>query len=237
MDDTFWLASNREDMQKRVEMHWAWCQYNGIKMNIDKSTYTYVPRRGREKAEPPPPPQIGDKRAKVTHWDSYNKYLGIHLSPKGKTGHEQRRVEAKMLKILNQLEHKQLTVNEVKYVVNTVVGGVAQYTMRAIVLAPDMLKRIDTKIARVLKLKGKMGTTSNRNLLYYVFGDIINCVYYGQYSCALREYVCYALQLDSGALRCQLCALRDVSCVHYDMSVVHYEVSVVHYAVMHDTHK
>ena len=38
--------------------------------------------------------------------------------------------------------------------------------MRAMVLAPDMLKRIDTKIARVLKLKGKMGTTSNRNLLY-----------------------------------------------------------------------
>ena len=92
--------------------------------------------------------------------------MGIHVSPKGKTGHEQRRVEAKMLKVLNQLEHKQLTVNEVKYVVNTVVGGVAQYTMRAIVLAPDMLKRIDTKIARVLKLKGKLGATANRNLLY-----------------------------------------------------------------------
>ena len=56
MDDTFWLASNREDMQKRVEMHWVWCQYNGIKINIDKSTYTYVPSRGKEKADPPPPP-------------------------------------------------------------------------------------------------------------------------------------------------------------------------------------
>ena len=44
--------------------------------------------------------------------------------------------------------------------------------MRAMVLAPDMLKRIDTKIARVLKLKGKMGTTANRNLLYLGVKDM-----------------------------------------------------------------
>ena len=56
------------------------------------------------------------------------------MSPKGKTGHEQRRIENKIFNILNLLEQKSLTIDEAKYCVNTVVAGVAQYTMRAVVL-------------------------------------------------------------------------------------------------------
>ena len=65
MDDTFWLSNTREHMQQRVELHWAWCQYNGIKMNIEKSTYTFVPQKGKERAEPPPPPTIGGVKARI----------------------------------------------------------------------------------------------------------------------------------------------------------------------------
>ena len=63
------------------------CAYHGVKLNMDKSTYTFVPRRGQSK-EQPTPIEINGVSSKVGHLDGYFKYLGIYMSPLGVLKHE-----------------------------------------------------------------------------------------------------------------------------------------------------
>ena len=42
MDDAVWYSETEAEMRRRVEVHSRWCQYHGVKLNLDKSTCTHV---------------------------------------------------------------------------------------------------------------------------------------------------------------------------------------------------
>ena len=50
MDDAVWYSHDRAEMVQRVEVQAEFCKYHGIKLNMDKSTYTVV--KAKEEASP-----------------------------------------------------------------------------------------------------------------------------------------------------------------------------------------
>ena len=87
----------------------------------------------------------------------YFKYLGINMSPTGKVKHEMGRLEGKIMSIYDILDRKQLTPMEVRYVINTVIVGILQYSMQVVGLPRAFLRKIDARSARVMKLKTGIG--------------------------------------------------------------------------------
>jgi hypothetical protein len=139
-------------MVKRVEVQAEFCKYHGIKLNLDKSTYTVV--GGKGVAEPI---EINGKACRMGSTSGYFKYLGINMSPTGKVKHEIGRLEGKIMGIYDTLDRKQLTPMEVRYVISTVIVGILQYSMQVVGLPRAFFRKIDARSARVMKLKSGIG--------------------------------------------------------------------------------
>ena len=123
MDDAVWYSETEAEMRRRVEVHSRWCQYHGVKLNLDKSTYTHVPARGCRSKGQPAPPKIEGVAAKVGHLEGYFKYLGIYMSPLGSVKHEVGRLNKEIFDVYDAIERQRMTVEEARYVINTVIAG------------------------------------------------------------------------------------------------------------------
>jgi hypothetical protein len=166
MDDAVWYAEGAEEMQRRVEVQSVFCRYHGIKMNLDKSTYTHVPGRREKSKEAPPPPQIEGVAAKVGYVDSYYKYLGVHVNVRGEVKHEVGKIKGEVMAVYDAIERQRMTVAEARYVINTVVAGKLQYAMQAVGLPRAFLHQVDNRSARLIKLKAGVGVTCPRYLVF-----------------------------------------------------------------------
>jgi hypothetical protein len=166
MDDAVWYAETAEEMKRRVWVHHVFCQYHGVKLNLSKSTYTYVPPRGGKSATPPPPPEIGGIATKVGHPEGYFKYLGVCTNVGGSVKHEVGRLASEVHRIYDAIERKELSPEEAKYVINTVIAGKLQYSMQTVGLPRAFLQRVDDRSARVMKLKSGIGVNGPRYLVF-----------------------------------------------------------------------
>ena len=88
MDDAVWFANSREEMQRRVEVQQAFCTYHGVRLNLDKSTYTCVPTKGKRSGHVSRPIEVNGVMSKVGSLEGHFKYLGILMSPLGVVKHE-----------------------------------------------------------------------------------------------------------------------------------------------------
>jgi hypothetical protein len=93
MDDAVWYSNSRGEMQRRVEVQSAFCKYHGIKLNMNKSTYTVVPKKGGKVSHVPQSLEVGGIHSKIGHVDGYFKYLGVMMSPVGSLKHEVGKLE------------------------------------------------------------------------------------------------------------------------------------------------
>jgi hypothetical protein len=142
-------------MVQRVEVQAEFCKYHGIKLNMDKSTYTVV--KAKEEASPI---EVEGKACKMGRPNGYFKYLGVNMSPTGKIKHEVGRLDSKVMEIYDTLDRKNLTPMEVRYVINTVVVGILQYSMQVVGLPRAFLRKVDARSVRVMKVKCGIGMNS-----------------------------------------------------------------------------
>jgi hypothetical protein len=101
MDDAVWYSHDRSEMVQRVEVQAEFCKYHGIKLNMDKSTYTVV--KAKEEASPI---EVEGKACKMGRPNGYFKYLGVNMSPTGKIKHEVGRLDSKVMEIYDTLDRK-----------------------------------------------------------------------------------------------------------------------------------
>jgi hypothetical protein len=130
MDDAVWYSNGKDEMQRRVEVQSAFCKYHGIKLNMNKSTYTVVPKKGGRSAHVPQALEVGGVQSKIGHAEGYFKYLGIMMSPVGNLRHEVGKLEAWVEGVYKSMHRQNLTTAERVYIINTVVAGKLQYTMQ-----------------------------------------------------------------------------------------------------------
>ena len=106
------------------------------------------------------PIEIDGAFCKVGSVKGYFKYLGIHMSPIGVVSHEVGRLQHKLFEIYDMLERKQVSPIEARYVINTVIVGVLQYSMQVVGLPRAFLRKLDARSARVMKLKCGIGVNA-----------------------------------------------------------------------------
>ena len=104
MDDAVWYAHTKAEMVRRVEVQAEFCKYHGIKLNLDKSTYTVVGGRGEVE-----PIEIDGKACRIGSHKGCFKYLGVNMSPMGGVRHEVGRLNHKVMEIYDTLDRK--TIN------------------------------------------------------------------------------------------------------------------------------
>ena len=93
------------------------------------------------------------------------------MSPLGSVKHEVGRLNKEIFDVYDAIERQRMTVEEARHVINTVIAGKLQYSMQTVGLPRTFLERVDTRSARVIKLKAGVGVTAPREGVFIPCDD------------------------------------------------------------------
>ena len=166
MDDTSWIAGTRKEMQDRVDWHYEWSSWHGIKLNIDKCNYT------RRLTERDWSPKIGELQAKLIPNVEAVRYLGRWISIDGRSATDSRVLRNKLDTVNWCLNNKDLEPQMVRYLANTVMVGMVQYPTQTVQLSESMLKDVTTKMCNAVRNKIGLSRTATQ---HFIFSDTKDC--------------------------------------------------------------
>ena len=119
-----------------MESHCTWNAYHGMKLNYGKCVYTTHGTGRQQNEDITVVAQGGNHRIKLHGGNGVVRYLGVYASADPSGAEEVAHVRNKVERALWVVQHMNLPIYQIRYVVNTVIKGILTYPMHVMML-PD----------------------------------------------------------------------------------------------------
>ncbi len=159
-DDIILLGNNRNEINKITKWLTSWMDAYGLKVNHSKSGYTHnSPSKNQGIATQ------GHDIPTINKNESYL-YLGININLDLNWEKHESTTKAKFLWRLKIIKSKRLTVPQTVDIINIVANAYVIYAMDVCDFSPNFIRKLDSKVAKLVRMKMGISSKSGNALLY-----------------------------------------------------------------------
>jgi hypothetical protein len=163
-DDTTWLASNRNQMIKIVNISNSFYALNDIKINSEKSELLVWNKKDKDT-----PAQItmgtDNVIVEANHLTKETRYLGIYLQIRAGNSHTIKRIKNEITSMCNLLRNKKVTTAQLVYMNNKVLLSRIEYWTKTTNISETLCKSLHNCYIKMVKHKMKIISTANNNII------------------------------------------------------------------------
>ena len=174
MNDTTWVADNKESLKKMLDISDSFYRYNGISINKKKSELLVISSKKRKKdnSENIEKPKIelvqnGEVVVVEAQPNKSIRFLGIWVSDKNNKRFIQEQIKNEILTMELIMRYKKVTDKQVTYIFNNVIAPRIEYRSQLQLFSEKELENLSTNARRLLRNKIGMANTAPNSILYH----------------------------------------------------------------------
>ena len=163
MDDTVWVANNKYNLQKMLNITQEFCNIVDIAINPSKSQVIHINPKSEEKNSP----IIMNEQAVIPVGKNEPvRYLGVWLTQSGKKTFQRNLISTKVTNACRILNWKKATDKQIRYIINQVVFPQIEYLLTDLILSKSQCDKINAKILNFFKNKTGFARTAINSLFF-----------------------------------------------------------------------
>src|SRR6185436_16783481 len=163
MDDTVWVANNKYNLQKMLNITQEFCNIVDIAINPSKSQVIHINPKSEEKNSPI---IINEQAVIPVGKNEPVRYLGVWLTQSGKKTFQRNLISTKVTNACRILNWKKATDKQIRYIVNQVVFPQIEYLLTDLILSKSQCDKINAKILNFFKNKTGFARTAINSLFF-----------------------------------------------------------------------
>src|SRR5260363_181993 len=170
VDDTTWIASSKEQMERTIQIAEEFFRLNDIRINAKKSKLIICNTKKEKKERCI---ALGGKTVKEEGDSKVTRFLGIWLNCKLKESLVRAKAKEVIKATVQQLGKKRITLSQIAYINNMRILPKLCYILQAVKLSTKAIDQIQAPFLRLAKNKAGFQTTESGAVISHK--DIGNC--------------------------------------------------------------
>jgi hypothetical protein len=156
VDDATLISESDEHMQTLFDCVDAFCDWTGVKINVDKSEITGYNFKTSRELPTGHLKLVGKKPKIIRPWDTF-KYLGVRMTATGDMTEERKYVKDKTLQLIQKIRNHQYDPQQMQWVVQIAIIPIFRYSAAIAEWSEEELTQMDRVWARGLRAAWKVG--------------------------------------------------------------------------------
>jgi ribonuclease HI len=163
MDDTVWLADNKVNLQKILNITQEFCKLVDININPMKSQVIHVNPKKTDRLS-----TVSMNGQDITPVGKHTpvRYLGVWLTQSGKKSFQKNLILDKVLNVIKTINWKKTTDKQVRYIINQVLFPQIEYLLSDMMISKSLCVKINSKILSFFKHKAGFAKTAINSLFF-----------------------------------------------------------------------
>jgi exonuclease III len=163
MDDTVWLADNKVNLQKILNITQEFCKLVDININPMKSQVIHVNPKKTDRLS-----TVSMNGQDITPVGKHTpvRYLGVWLTQSGKKSFQKNLILDKVLNVIKTINWKKTTDKQVRYIINQVLFPQIEYLLSDMMISKSLCVKINSKILSFFKHKAGFAKIAINSLFF-----------------------------------------------------------------------
>ena len=167
MDDTVWIANNKDNLQNILNITQEFCKLVDININPSKSQVMHI---NPKKCDFRSVVLMNDQDIIPVGKHTPVRYLGVWLTQSGNKSYQKNLISEKILNVIKTINWKRTTDKQVRYIINQVLFPQIEYLLSDMIISKTQCAEINSKILSFFKHKSGFAKTAINNLFYLTDG-------------------------------------------------------------------
>ena len=165
MDDTTWTAQGKAKLEKQLEIADSFNEYNGIKVNPEKSQLIVINSKLEKKDQKI---KYGKNQVeiKALEKNASTRFLGVWISETKNEQFVKNQIGNEISKLYNVMECKMITSEQIIYIINAVLIPRIEYRANITMLTNNEIMQLTSKMRKLLRNKCGISNTLPNTILW-----------------------------------------------------------------------